>query len=579
MLSRLELENFLLFKKSVFTFSPGLNAVSGETGAGKSLVARALSLALGGRGGLDTIRSGCDGAVIRAEFVLDAGTGAGLADAGGVVRVERVVRRDGGGISVNGRPVTAQMVRQDLAPLVDFAAQNEHLRLADPAHQRELLDAYGRLHTVLATYQTRFREADSLAKRLSAGRQERELVRLRRERIREELAALDAVAYDPEADGDLEARIREGSNATAVVQAAAEAAALVDSGEPSALEALAGAWKALGRMAEVSPRLAEAGGLLEEALDRATAAMAALAALSEGMEADPRRLDALIERAEKLKALAKRLECGVADLPAVRERLWQEGEDLAGWDVGEEEIRRQLEAALPGVAEAGAALGAKRREAGKKLARAVNRELAGLGMEQAGFTVACEPVWQAGMPLGDILTAGVSGLEEVMFYLSPNPGEAPSAIAGGASGGEASRAMLALKAALSAVYRPDVMFLDEIDAGVGGRLGSELGRKLRDMARSRQVIVITHLPQIAAYADSHLKVEKKVRAGRTTASVAVLDPGSRVREVASMIHGSSADDVTVTQARKMLREAGNLPEAPPVAEGSSGGCRSGAAAG
>lgn len=563
LLRSLELENFLLFEKTSFAFSPGLNAVSGETGAGKSLVARALGLALGGRGGQDVIRSGCDQSVIRAVFRLEDAKGLPVDFVGddGLVRVERVVRREGGGsVGVNGKTVTAQSVRQVLAPLVDFAAQNEQMRLADPAHQLELLDAFGRLDAFVEKYQAAYREADSLARRLKAGRQERELIRLRLERAREELADLNKAAYDPETDAQLEADIREMSNATGVVQAAAEAAAFLEAGEPSALEALTQAWKALDRMSEVSPRLAEAGRDLEEALDKAGGALARLSSLSEEMDADPARLDAMIGRSEKLKALAKRLECRMADLPAVRDRLVLEIEDLSGWDAGEDEVRAKLERILPAVVEAGIALGKKRRDAAKKLARSVNRELSGLGMEQAGFEVVFEPLWSEGMPVADVLEAGQSGLDEVNFYISPNPGEAPSAVAGEASGGEASRAMLALKAALSEVYRPDVMFLDEVDAGVGSRLGSELGVKLRDMSATRQVIVITHLPQIAAYAETHLKVAKRVKSGRTAAGVEKLGARERVREVASMIHGSSAGEVTLNQAREMLREGGHLEE-------------------
>lgn len=178
-------------------------------------------------------------------------------------------------------------------------------------------------------------------------------------------------------------------------------------------------------------------------------------------------------------------------------------------------------------------------------------------MEQAGFSVELEPLWSEGMPLEAVLNAGPAGLDDAAFFLSPNPGEAAAPVAEAASGGEAARAVLAIKAALSGVYRPDAMFLDEIDAGVGARLGSELGSKLRELAASRQIIVITHLPQIAAAAETHLKVSKRVRDGRTAAWVESLAGDARVREVAMMIHGSAAGEVTLEQARKMLEEGGH----------------------
>ena len=560
MLASLSLENFLLFENVSFAFAPGLNAVSGETGAGKSLVARALGLALGGRGGQDVIRSGCDEAVVVAVFT-PGGTApaetAAMADAEGRITVRRTIRRDGGGITVNGRSATGQAVRQQLAPLVDFAAQNEHMRLADATYQLELLDAFGRLDAEVAKYQDAFRAADSLARRLKAGRQERELVRLRLERAREELAELERADYDSRADGRLEEEIREMSNAAGIVRAAGEAAARLEAGEPGALESLGAAWKTLEKMAEVSPRLAEAASDLEQALEKAEAALARLSDMAQEMDADPERLDAMIGRSEKLKALAKRFDCPVDGLPPVRERLAREIEDLSGWDAGEEETRARLAEALPAVATTGLTLGRKRRDAARRLAKSVNRELAGLGMEQAGFSVDFEPLWSEGMPLEQVLDAGPAGLDGVNFFLSPNPGEAPSPVAGAVSGGEASRAVLALKSALSDVYRPDLMFLDEVDAGVGARLGRELGVKLGEMADTRQVIVITHLPQIAASAMRHLKVAKQVKKGRTTARVVVLDDEERIREVASMIHGSSAGEVTLRQAREMLAEGGN----------------------
>ncbi len=517
-------------------------------------------MALGGRGGQDIIRSDCPEAKVRAEFRLAADCPACQAfdAADGILVVERVIRHGGGSLSVNGKAVTAQAVRQSLAPLVDFAAQNEHMRLAETSHQRELLDAYGKLEGKLVRYQERFREAEGLRQRLRAGREERELVRIRLERAKGDLDDLLKIEFAPATDLQLEDDIREMSHAAAVVQAAAEATARMEEGEPSVLDNLAAAWRGLEKMLAVSPRLAQASQLLGEALEKTEAALAILGDIPGDVEASPDRLDAMIARSEKLKTMARRFSCRIEDLDAVKEKLQQDIAEWSEWDVGEEETRKKLHAVLPSVIKAGKELGKSRREAAAHLAKAVNKELAGLGMEQAGFEVAFEPLWSDGMEPEEVLDAGAFGLDEINFFISPNPGEPASAIAGAASGGESSRAVLALKAALSEVYSPDLMFLDEIDSGVGARLGRELGVKLQTLAERRQVVVITHLPQIAAAAGNHLFVAKKVKNGRTTATVNRLTGDDRVKEIASMIHGSAAGELTRKQAKEMLKEAGGM---------------------
>lgn len=558
MLKTLEVTNFLLFEHTVFAFDTGLNAVSGETGAGKSLVARALGLALGGRGGQDVIRSGTNEARVRAEFAVDdnwTDAERTLADSAGTLVLERVVRRTGqGAMLVNGKAMPAGKVRETFAPMVDFAAQNESMRLADPVYQLQLLDAYAGLAGAAEEYRADFAAAAAVQRRITAGREERELVRIRLERAREEAAYLEKLAFDTRTDPQIEQTIHELSHSAAIVQAAGEAAALLEQGEQSPMDALAQAHRTVERLAAVSPGLRTAGEELEAALEAAGRALDALGGLAGGLDADPARLDALISRAEKLKAAAHRFECQVRDLPAAAERLAKEIDDLSCWDAGEDEARALLDKLLPPLAEKGSNLAAARRKKAADLARVVDRELASLGMPDAGFSVEFETLWNADMPLVALLDAGPDGPEEAAFFLRPNPGEAPSPIAGGASGGESSRAVLALKAALSEVYRPGLMFLDEIDAGVGARLGRELSVKLRALADSRQIIVITHLPQIAAAARRHLMVAKKVAGGRTTAGVRALEGNDRVAEIASMIDGHSATDITRRQALEMLQQ-------------------------
>lgn len=567
MLEELHLENFVLFEKETLSFAPGLNAISGETGAGKSLVATAIGLALGQRAAAEVIRSGADEAAVTAVFRLDRKLGERLAeeagvgpDEEGVLALARVVRRDGRNrSSLNGRPASASALRQVSRALLDVSAQNEQTALADPERQRQLLDSFGSCEREAGEFAALFADGAGLLARLEAGDAERERARRRREEVRDDLERLAALRLAPEADAALEERIRAMSHAEAIRSLCNRACALLYDAEDSAHDVTGRLCREAEEFGDCSPELGEAARCLREAAAGLDEAARCFRAAEESASLGAGELEAAIERSEALKAAARRLGCAVDELPQKQDELRREAERLAAWDVDTGQIRKLLDEKLAATAAAGLALREKRAKAAKKLATAVRAELAELGMEQSGFAVELRPLWEKGAPELEIprrCTAG--GLEAAEFMLSPNPGEAPAALRDTASGGENSRAMLAIKAALARIYAQPVLIFDEVDSGVGGRLGETVGLKLKQLARGRQVIVITHLPQVAACAEMHVKIHKRVEGKRTRAAATRLAGAEREEEIAQMIQGKASTATTLRQAREMLARGAEI---------------------
>ncbi len=571
MLQELYVRNLVVFSDATLPFAPGLNVISGETGAGKSLIAGAIGLALGARANSDLIRAGEDTAVISAIFSLPDRTqkelrrlieeaGADPETEESLIFERRLAQAKPGRLSLCGRPVSAGAVTPLAGALIDIAAQNEHTRLVEPAYQRELLDAFGKISA--AAYSDKFRQALELLRRLEASEAQKERTRLELERIRFKLEKIAAFGFDPSADPQLEARISAMSNAEGIREAAAEGAQILYESDGAVTERVGAVLRKLEDVCECSPAAAEAAECLRSALAAIEDGTRALQQAGDDLDFTPEELDAAITRAEEMKALARLLECPERDLPVpeqiplMESRLRARESELAAWEIDGTQAQTQLESLCREIVALGADLSEKRRRAGGKLAKAVNAELADLGMPQANFSVELRPRWREGEALRKVLEAADSGgIEEICFLLAPNPGEAPSSLAETASGGESSRTMLAIKSALAAAHCPPTLLFDEIDSGVGGRLGEVLGQKLSALARERQIIVITHLPQIAAHADNHIKIAKSVRDGRTTTNFVRLEGEERVEEIAHMIHGSAATATTRQQAREMLQLA------------------------
>lgn len=564
MLEELHLEQIVLFEDVTLPFAPGLNVISGETGAGKSLVASALSLALGARASAESIRAGSDHARVSAVFdacpreTSDPDLQAFLEDIpeDEPLILERTLHRNRASrMHIHHRPAALSLTVPLAMRLVDMSAQNEQTRLMEPAYQRVLLDRFGGHAPEAEAYAKSYRDALAVQQRILAGDEEKERNRARLDHVRYLLQRIGEVGYQEE-DAHLEDRIRTLSHAESIRDAAREAVQRLHEEDGALTDSLGAIAKSLAPHATHSAPLREACGFLEESLAALDEAVRAIQTALDETDADPGELDALIERAEALKQLARRLSCTGAEIPQEEARLRAEAESLESWEADTGELVAILEAKRTEAMKRGDALHKKRTQAARRLVKAVGTHLQDLGMPEAEFSVDCVRRWSVGDDPETFLSrVHAGGVEEVSFLIRPNPGEPPSTLAEQASGGEAARAMLAIKSALAAVHAAPTLLFDEVDAGVGGRLGDVIGRKLRELSRGRQVIVITHLPQIAAYADQHLKVSKEGKDGRTVARIDVLSGKARVQEIAHMIHGDAGTKTTLRQAEEMLRLA------------------------
>jgi DNA repair protein RecN (Recombination protein N) len=576
-LLEMRLRGLGVIRDAVLEFGPGLTVVTGETGAGKTMVVTGLGLLMGGRADPAAVREGMAAAVIEGRIAVPAGgpvatravdAGAELDD-GDVLIVSRTVSAEGRGRAhVGGRSVPVSLLAELAEELVTVHGQSDQLRLRSAARQRESLDRFA--GTGAAKPLARYRAAWARLREVEATLEE--ITRLARERAAEaELLRLglgEIERVDPLPGEDAALRAEAGRLAHAEeLRLAAEAAHLALAGDPDAPEAgdvgvlVAGARRALEQvrahdpvLAGLADRLAEIGYL---ASDVATEA----ASYAESVESDPLRLAAVEERRAALAVLTRAYgEDADAVLAWAKDasgRLAElEGDDERIVELGAE--RQRLRAELGA---AGAALSLARAKAATRLGTAVTAELAELAMPHARLVVEVRQRPEgAGLPVdlgaGPVpVAAGPDGVDEVELLLSPHAGAPARPIAKGASGGELSRVMLGLEVVLGAVDPVPTFVFDEVDSGVGGRAALGIGRRLARLARTSQVLVVTHLPQVAAFADRHLLVVKSGNGEVTESGVQHLDDEGRVRELARMLGGMADSDSARAHAEELMASA------------------------
>nr|WP_153866345.1 MULTISPECIES: DNA repair protein RecN [Myxococcaceae] len=549
----MRISNVAVIEEVEVGFGTGLTVLTGETGAGKSILVDSLGLLLGGRADADCVRAGCDEASVEGVFLRTPVLGArleelGLPDLGEELSVRRVVGRTGRGKAyVNGALVTVGVLARLMRGAVDIAGQHEHVSLFDAALHRALLDRYGDLSAALTAYYGDYAALRDVQGRMEALGGDETKVRQRAEFLRFQLEEIVRVDPQPGEDLALDAERKRLAGAEKLRRQAAEAEALLCGGEDgNAVEvvgkSLSLVQEALKLDASLAPLAQSLGGALAE-LEEAGRGLGRYVGALDG---DPERLAEVDERLDAIKRLCRK---HAAPLEAVLARRGELEAELATLD-NRQEILEELEAerrkAEARARASGTALSKARSACARDFAAGVREGLSQLALGKAAFEVRVTPTE----------TLRPEGLDEVEFFFSANPGEPSRPLAKVASGGEASRLLLALKRALAGSDGCGSYVLDEADSGVSGAIADVVGRMIRDVSGHRQVLCITHLPQVAAYADAHLLIRKDLRGERTVSEVVPLAAGAeRTQELARMLSGVEVTREALGAAEALVRAA------------------------
>ena len=552
MLHTLRIKNLALVESVSIDFSPGLNVITGETGAGKSILIGALGLLLGERADKTIIRGGEEqcGAEALIEVpdparlnALLAERGIELCDNGNIV-LRRIVSTSGASRSfVNGSPTTLQALKEIGDLLVDMHGPHDHQSLLNTDYQMDILDAFGHTADLREEYVRSYREVRAIeSERQAVHGADEQMVAQQIDLLSFQIQELDEAALADGEDVQIEREQAVVANAQRILELTAGVTAALTEGETSAFQALVAVQQALTQLSGILPEAdewrTEARALAVQVQELSTS----VSACASKVDADPQRLQWLEERMALYHKLKHKYGATVAEVLAHLEKARARLQELQGRGQRLAELDGRLAEAAKRMSEAGRKLGRKRRTVAAKLAEAATQQLRDLGFPHGAFHV----------ELGDV-QPGPSGIDAVEFGFAPNPGEPMRPLQAIASSGEISRVMLAVKAVLSAHDRIPILVFDEIDANIGGETANAVGAKLAEVAGAHQVLCITHLPQVAVCGTTHFAVRKEVRDGRTRTDVERLDTDSRTEEIARMLGGRDLTSVTLRHARELLR--------------------------
>ncbi|MFK7990903.1 MAG: DNA repair protein RecN [Sandaracinaceae bacterium] len=563
MLTFLRVRDLAIIDALEIELGPGLNVITGETGAGKSILIDALSLVLGERGRSELVRTGAPEAAVEALFDLsDDEPARARLEASGLspdpeLLARRVVKAGGRTRAyLNGSLATARQLSEHVAELVDISSQHEHHTLVDPATHLEYLDAFGELRgprQAVADAHAALREVEDRRRAAEAALEERGQ---REDLLRFQIGEIDQLAPQPDELETLEHewdRLRHAERLTTASGGAEEALYAADGSVTERLGKLAHDLRGAAALDGALTPMAE---MVESAMTQLEEAARELGAYSRDMTLDPARLAEVEERRVRLKRLARKYGGDLAGALAFREEA---AEQLGALDQAEERLEAleaQTAAVFERAAEAARALSEARAAIADDLGTRISAQLESLGMGGARVEVKVAPLAER---RGELTVDGArlseTGIDRVEFLIAPNPGEEPRALSKIASGGELSRAMLAIKRVLAGVGRAGLYVFDEVDSGVGGGVAEVIGQKLADVARHHQVLCITHLAQIAAYADKHFRVSKEVEGERTRSRIEPLGEKERLEELARMVGGIEITKKTRGAAEELLAGA------------------------
>ena len=549
MLELLHIENIAVIESADIAFRPGFNALTGETGAGKSIVIDAMGAVLGGRTSRDLIRTGTDRAFVSAEFSgipadLPALSACGASvDEDGHLLVQRELGADGKNLCrVNGRPVTVSQLRHLGGELLNIHGQHDGQQLLDEEQHCGYLDRFGRLESLLAAYQTAYGTMTQLQGQIRSLRMDEAEKARRMDSLRFQIDELERAELVPGEEAELTQRrdlLRNGEKYLTAL-AGADYALSGDDDGGGAVTAIRNAEEAMASVRTLGESLAALYQRLENLRCEAYDLAETIRDQRSEFDFSPAELDAVESRCDQLYRLKKKYGPTVEDMLAYLDRCRRELDAMETADDTIARLEQKLEKARETVRKAGASLSAARKQAAGALEGRIQQELWDLDMHKVRFCIAFadrEP--------------GLEGCDEVRFLMSANAGEDLKPIARIASGGELARIMLALKNVLAEQEQIGTLVFDEVDTGVSGRAAQKVAEKLAQVSRRKQVLCVTHLPQLAAMADTHFSVEKGERDGRTYTHVVLLDREARKAELARITGGSQ-----ITEA--LLRSAGEL---------------------
>jgi DNA repair protein RecN (Recombination protein N) len=561
MLKELSIKNFAIIDQLRVEFAPGLNVLTGETGAGKSIVVDALSLALGERANVDLIRTGFQEAVVEASFELDNRIDSDITtmlseqgiemDPGGDLIVRRVLSSSGKNkVYINGSLANLATLAAVGVNLADIHGQHEHQSLLSLERQMDLLDTFGGLDAFRNDVTAEYRRLLDIRKVL-AELQEGERDRVQREDLlRYQKNEIEAAGLKPGEDEELANVQKVMANAEKLAALSAMVDEALYSSDGSALANLKKAINGLKDVVQIDSSLAGALDLCESGRAQIEEAAREVSSYHNRGEFDPQRLEQIGDRLDLIQKLKKKYGKTIEEIidfgtkaTASLDRMERSTEEIENLKSGIQEIKF-------GLTDKANQLTKKRKAAARELEKKVEAELSHLGMKKTIFTV--KITQEPGGDTFDGLKLGPRGADRVEFLISPNAGEEPRSLAKIVSGGELSRIMLALKTILVEGDSIPTLVFDEVDAGIGGAVAEEVGNKLKRVAKKRQVFCITHLPQIASMAGSHYGVTKSVKDERTNTEVRLLDKQERVDEIARMLGGKTITEATIKHAKEMI---------------------------
>lgn len=586
MLQEIRIQNFAIIDRLDLSFAPGLNVITGETGAGKSIIVDAVELLLGGRVDQTMVRAGAERALIEGVFMIDGRTALALlpileredlSDGGPLdeLVIGREVRANGrSSARINGVTVNLELLSEIGDKLVDVHGQSAHLSLLKPSSHIDLLDRYAELMEARAAIAALVHKLTAARREIARLQQDEAQMKRRAERLTHEIEEIETAALTPGEDESLLAERNRLSNSEQLARLAADSVHVLSGDEDlpeqsGAVDQILQACALLDKLARIDPELKPSLTQARLAAEQIEDLASALHRYLDHIEYNPERLDELQERLELIAALKRRYNAaGIPEIIAYAETARAQ---LTALEHSEEqllELAAEEDRLLHHVGELGERISRARQNAAQQLAKGIVAELADLRMASARFEV---EIAQGEDPDGAYvggqrLAFDDTGLDAVEFLMSANPGEPLRPLARVASGGEAARIMLALKRVLTRADQTPTLIFDEIDQGIGGRVGSVVGEKLWGLTGDHQVMVVTHLAQLAGYADRHYRVLKLVEGGRTHTQITPLEGyEQRVEELAAML--GTVNEPGYQSARELLSEAASYKQGAGAVEG------------